>query len=82
MQSKIQVNVEKTFDRGPQYPFLEVQVNFEEKSSTDKALSFASVIVSMAKADVGSMSFDEIRAMALSQALSYMEDCIKSSSKR
>jgi hypothetical protein len=79
MQSKIQVNVEKTFDRGPQYPYLEVQVNFEEKSSTAKALSFASVIVSLAKAEVGSVSFDEIRSMALSRALLFMENCIKSS---
>jgi len=77
MQSKIQVNVEKTFDRGPQYPFLEVQVNFEEKSSTAKDLSLAYVIVSLAKAQVGSMSFEEIRTSALSKALSFMEYCIK-----
>jgi len=82
MTSKIQVNVEKTFDRGPRYPFLEVQVNFEEKSTPVKDLCFANVIVSLAKTEVGSMSFDEIRAKAVSKALSFMEDCIKSSGSR
>lgn len=77
MPSGIQVNVEKMFDRGPQYPFLEVQVNFEEKSSSVNDLSFAYVIVSLAKGEAGSMSFDEIRAMAMSKALSFMENCIK-----
>jgi hypothetical protein len=77
MPSGIQVNVEKTFDRGPQYPFLEVQVNFEEKSSSDKDLSLAYVIVPLAKSEVGSMSFDEIRTMALSKALSFMGKCIE-----
>jgi hypothetical protein len=79
MPSGIQANVEKTFDRGPQYPFLEVQVNFEEKSSKVKDLSFAYVIVSLSKGEIGSKSFDEIRAMAMSKALSFMENCIKSS---
>jgi hypothetical protein len=78
MASKIQVNVEKMFDRGTQHGFIEVQVNFEEKASPAKGVSFASVIVSLAKADVGSMSFDEIRTMALSKALSFMEECTKS----
>ena len=82
MASRIETNVEKTLDRGPTYGFLEVQVSFEEKGSPDKGISFAQVIVPLAKAEVGSISFDEIRAMALSKALSFMEDCIKSSGTR
>lgn len=78
MASKIQINVEKMFDRSPQYGFLEVQVNFEEKPTPAKGVSFASVIISLPKAEAGSMSFDQIRAMALSKALSFMEECIKS----
>jgi hypothetical protein len=78
MALKIQVNVEKIFDRGIQHGFIEVEVNFEEKASPAKGVSFASVIVSLAKAEVGSMSFDDIRAMALSKALSFMGDCTKS----
>ena len=79
MASKIQVNVEKMFDRDPRYGFLEVQVNFEEKDSSAKDTNLAYVIISLPKAKVGSMSFDEIRAMALSKAVSFMEDCIKNS---
>jgi hypothetical protein len=79
MPSGMQVNVEKTFDRGSQYPFLEVQVNFEEKASSAKDLSLAYVIVSLAKGEIGNKSFDEIRAMALSKALAFMEKCIKNS---
>ncbi len=79
MPSTIKVNVEKMFDRGPEYPFLEVQVNFEEKSLSVKDLSLSYVIVSLAKSEVGSMSFDEIRAMAMSKALLFMAECIKNS---
>lgn len=82
MASRIQVNVEKTFDRGPQYPYLEVQVSFEEKASSPKDLSLASVIISLPKAKVGGISFDEMRAMALSKAVEFMEDCIKGSGIR
>jgi hypothetical protein len=39
-------------------------------------------MVPLPKAEVGSMSFDEIRAMAISKAVSFMEDCIKSSGIR
>jgi hypothetical protein len=79
MASRITINVEKMLDRGPEYGFLEVQVNFEEKASPVKGMSFASVIVPLAKAEAGSMSFDEIRSMALSKAISFMDDCIKGS---
>ena len=84
MASRIEINVEKTFDRGPRYGFLEVQVSFEEKASPTpaKGATSAYVIVSLIKAEVGSKSFDEIRAMALSKALSFMEDCLKSSEVR
>ena len=82
MASRIEFNVEKMLDRGPKYGFLEVQVNFEEKASPTKGMSFAYVIVPLAKAETGSMSFDEIRAMALSKALSFMEDCLKGSGTR
>ena len=79
MASKIEINVEKTFDRGSTYGFLEVQVSFEEKASPAQGMSFAQVMVPLPKAEVGSMSFDQIRAMALSKAISFMEDCIKGS---
>lgn len=79
MPSRIQVNVEKTFDRGPHHPFLEVEVTFEEKASPSKTLGLASVIVSLPKVEVGSLSFDEIRKAALSKALSFMESCLKNS---
>jgi hypothetical protein len=84
MASRIEINMEKTLDRGPKYGFLEVQVSFEEKESPAlaKGASMAYVIVPLAKAEVGSMSFDEIRAMALSRALSFMEDCLKNSGTR
>jgi hypothetical protein len=84
MASRIEINMEKTLDRGPKYGFLEVQVSFEEKESPApaKGPSMAYVIISLAKAEAGSMSFDEIRAMALSKALSFMEDCLKSSGSR
>ncbi len=82
MLSKIQANVEKTFDRGPEYPYLEVQVNFEEKSSFSKELSLVNVVVSLAKSEVGSMSFDGIRAMAMAKSLAFMEECIKNCESR
>jgi hypothetical protein len=82
MASKIGINVEKTFDRGPTYGFLEVQVSFEEKTSPAKGMSFGQVMVPLPKAEVGSMSFDQIRAMAIAKAISFMEDCIKSSGIR
>lgn len=82
MASTIQVSVEKMFDRGPQYAFLEVQVNFEREASATEGPSLASIIVSLPKAKVGSMSFDEIRAMARPKAIAFMEDCVKSSDVR
>ncbi len=75
---KIQMNVEKTFDRGPTYGFLEVQVSFEEKASPAKGVSFGQVMVPLLKAEVGNMSYDQIRTMALSKAISFMEECVKS----
>ncbi len=74
---KIDINVEKTLDRGPRYGFLEVQVSFEQQTSQEKAVNLASVIVSLPKVEVGSISFDEIRKMALAKALSFMEECIR-----
>jgi hypothetical protein len=82
MASRIEVNVEKMLDRGPEHGFLEVQVNFEEKAPIAKGVSFASVIVPLAKGEAGKMSFDELRAMALSKAISFMEECTKRSDKR
>jgi len=79
MASKTQVNVEKVFDRGPHHGFVEVQVNFEEKSLPSQESTFAYVIVSLPKAKVGSMSFDEIRAMAMSKAVAFMDRCVKNS---
>jgi hypothetical protein len=64
MASKIEINVEKTFDRGATYGFLEVQVSFEEKASSDKGMSFGQVMAPLPKAEAGSMSFYEIRASA------------------
>jgi hypothetical protein len=81
MASRLVMNVEKTFDRGPTYGFLEVQVSFEEKATAAEGVSFGQVMVPLPKAEVGSKTFDEIRAMALSKAISFMEDCIKSSLK-
>ena len=77
MASRIIINIEKMLDRGPEFGFLEAQVNFEEKASPAKGASFASVIVPLAKSEAGGMTFDELRATALSKALSFMEDCIK-----
>ena len=79
MASKIQINVEKMLDRGPTYGFIEVQVSFEEKAPPDKGMNLAYIMVSLAKTEVGSMSLDQIRAMALSKALSFIEECVKSS---
>ena len=76
--ARIEMNVEKMLDRGLKYGFLEVQVSFEEKPSPEKGVSLASVIISLPKAEVGSMSIDQIRAMALSKARSFMEECVKS----
>lgn len=83
MASRIEYNVEKMYDRSPQHGYLEVQVTFEEKAPPHAAkdLSFAQVVVSLPKADVGSKSFDAIRAMALSKAVSFMEECVKSAAK-
>jgi hypothetical protein len=82
MASRIEFNVEKTFDRGPTYAFLEVQVNFEEKAPASKGMRFGQIMVPLPKTEVGSMSFDQIRTMALSEAVSFMEDCIKGSGIR
>lgn len=82
MASRIKATVEKMFDRGPEYAFLEVQVNFEREASATEGPSLASVIVSLPKAKVGSMTFDEIRAMARPEAVSFLEDCVKSSGIR
>lgn len=77
MALRAKVYVERMLDRGPEYGFLEVQVDFEEEPSATKGASFAFVVVPLAKAEVGSMPLDEIRAMALSKALSFMEECTK-----
>ncbi len=84
MASKIEINVEKMYDRGPKSGFLEVQVTFEEKGPphSDKGPGFAQVIVLLPKTEVGSVSFDQIRAMALSKALSFVQECLKSCSTR
>jgi hypothetical protein len=84
MEPRIEYNVEKMFDRGPKYGFLEVQVTFEEKAppGSTKGVGFAQVVVSLAKAEVGSKSFEEIRVMALSKAVSFMEECVRASAKR
>ncbi len=80
MASRIQINVEKTLDRGPKYGFLEIQVSFEEKESPDKGAHFAYVIVPLSKSEAGNMSFDQIRTKALSEAVSFMEACVKAGS--
>ncbi len=80
--ARIMMNVEKTFDRGPTYPFLEVQVSFEEKSQASDGTSFGQVMVPLAKAQVGGMTFDQIRALALSKAVSFMEECVKGANKK
>ena len=85
MASRIEFTVEKTFDRGPTYGFLEVQVSFEEKASSAGpagGMSFGQVMVALPKAEVGSLTFDQIRAMALSKAISFLDDCVKSSGSR
>ena len=79
MALKTKVYVERMLDRGPEYGFLEVQVNFEEEPSGAKGASFAFVIVPLPKTEVGGMSLDEIRALALSEAISFMKDCTKGS---
>jgi hypothetical protein len=83
MASRIEYNVEKVFDRGPKHGFLEVQVTFEEKAPPGAAqsTSFAQVVVSLAKAEVGSKSFEELRVMALSKAVSFIEECARSAAK-
>ncbi len=75
---RIQINVEKMLDRGPKYGWLEVQVGFEQQTSPEGGMAFASVIISLPKAEVGKISFDQIRAAALSKAVSFMQDCVKS----
>ena len=80
--ARIMMNVEKTFDRGPTYPFLEVQVSFEEKAVGGSGMNFAQVMVPLTKAEVGGMTFDQIRALALSKAVSFMEECVKSANKK
>ncbi len=79
MTPRIEINVEKTFDRGPTYGFLEVQVSFEEKAPHVKGLRLGQVMIPLPKAEVGSMTFDQIRALALAKAISFLGDCIKSS---
>jgi hypothetical protein len=79
MALKTKVYVERMLDRGPEYGFLEVQVNFEEEPSATKGTHFAFVVVSLAKTEVGGMPLDDIRALALSKALSFMKDCTKGS---
>lgn len=77
MASRIEINVERMLDRGPKFGFLEVQVSFEEQGSPAKGISFAHVIVPLPKAEVGKLTFDEIRAMALAKARSFIEACAK-----
>ncbi len=79
MASRIEINVEKMFDRGPKYGLLEVQVTFEQKASPDGTASLAYVVVSLPKAEVGKISFDQIRAMALTKAYEFMNECLKNS---
>ena len=82
MASRIEINVDKTYDRGPMHGFLEVEVSFEEKAppGSDQGIGFAQVIVPLPKAEEGGKTFDQIRVMALAKALSFMSECIKSAS--
>ena len=79
MAGRIEFNVEKMYDRGPKYGILEVQVTFEGKTPTgaDESGGFAQVIVSLPKAAIGKMSFEEIRTAALSKAVAFMAECVK-----
>jgi hypothetical protein len=82
MASKIEIIADKMYDRGPKYGFIEVQVSFEEKSSPSRGMGLANVIVPLAKVEVGSMSFDEIRVLAVSRAFSFMRECVESADKQ
>ncbi len=84
MASKIDISVDKTYDRGPKHGFLEVEVTFEEKVSpgSERGVGFAQVIVALPKAEVGGMTFDQIRAKAMAQAFSFMAECLKSLGNR
>jgi hypothetical protein len=59
-----------------------VQVSFEEKPppGSSEGISFAQVVVPLAKAEVARMPFDDIRALAVSKALAFMLECIKAGS--
>ncbi len=80
MAGRIEFNVEKIYDRGPKYGIIEAQVTFEHKDPTgsEEGGGFAQVIVLLSKVKVGKMSFEEIRAMALAKAVSFMAECVKS----
>ncbi len=80
MAGRIEYNVEKLYDRGPKYGILEAQVTFELKDPTGpgEGGGFAQVIVLLPKVKVSTMSFEEIRAEALSKAVSFMAECVKS----
>ncbi len=56
-----------------------MQVSFEEKAPHVKGLRLGQVMIPLPKAEVGSMTFDQIRALALAKAISFLGDCIKSS---
>ncbi len=79
METRIEISVDKMVDRGPKYGFIEVQVTFEEKATPSAGIGLAYGVVPLPKAEVGSRSFDEVRAMALSKALSFMRTCLKGS---
>lgn len=79
MTSRIIFNIENMLDRGSEYGFLVAQVDFEKEAWPAKGMSFASVIVPLAKTEAGSMTFNEIRAAALSKTLSFMVNCQKNS---
>ena len=80
MAGRIEYNVEKMYDRGPKYGVLEVQVTFEEKSPTgsEEGGGFVQVVIGLPKSQVGNKSFEEIRGIALSKAVSFMAECVKS----
>ncbi len=82
MSSRIEITVEKIVDRGPKFGFLEVQVTFEEKALPDRGIGLGYVVVPLSKADTGDKTFEEIRAMAVWKATTFLERCIKSAASR
>ncbi len=82
MSSRIEISVDKIVDRGPKYGFLEVQVTFEEKSLPDTGIGLGYVVVPLPKSDTGDKTFEQIRAMAVWKAASFLERCVKSAASR